>query len=227
MTGLNPREHHILEVAMIATDGDLSRTIDGPNLCVHHGEVILSSMNEWSQKQHGESGLTEQCRESAVTLAEAESALVDFVNAHGTSGYPALLAGACIYKDLEFIEVHMPRLRALLSHRVVDVSTVRTLCRVWYPNAARRARGTLGDSSDVSHRAYDDILYSIRELQYFRAQCFKEEGKSKGKNQNRPSSKSARGKPAGHHHGSHGGASAPTGVAKLVQSMDSASIEIA
>jgi uncharacterized membrane protein YgcG len=90
------------------------------------------------------------------------------------------LAGACVYKDLEFIEVHMPRLRALLSHRVVDVSTVRALCRVWYPGAARRARGTLGSPADCQHRALEDIRYSISELRYYRQHCFKPSGGGSG-----------------------------------------------
>ena len=180
MTGLQPREHHILEVALIVSDGELTRTIDGPEIVVHHEDIVLSTMNEWSTKQHGESGLTDRCRASTVTLADAEDALVAFVTAQCPSGVPAVLAGACVYKDLEFIEVHLPRLRALLRHRVGDVSTVRALCRVWYPSAARRARGTLGSPADCQHRALEDIRYSIRELRYYRQHCFKPSGCNSG-----------------------------------------------
>jgi len=180
MTGLQPREHHILELAIIVSDGELSRTIDGPEMVIHHEDIVLNTMNEWSTKQHGDSGLTDRCRASTVTLADAEDALVAFVTAHCLSGVPAVLAGACVYKDLEFIEVHMPRLRALLSHRVVDVSTVRALCRVWYPGAARRARGTLGSPADCQHRALEDIRYSISELRYYRQHCFKPSGCNSG-----------------------------------------------
>ena len=62
MTGLQPREHHILELAIIVSDGELSRTIDGPEMVIHHEDIVLNTMNEWSTKQHGDSGLTDRCR---------------------------------------------------------------------------------------------------------------------------------------------------------------------
>mmetsp|Transcript_12438 Transcript_12438/g.31767 ORF Transcript_12438/g.31767 Transcript_12438/m.31767 type:complete len:261 (+) Transcript_12438:122-904(+) len=180
MTGLNAREHHILELAIIASDGELLRTVDGPNMVVHQDESVLNSMNEWSTEQHSQSGLTERCRESRVSLADAERDLITFVSSHCPDTVPAVLAGACVYKDLEFIEVHMPRLRALLSHRVVDVSTVRSLCRLWYPGPARRARASLSNATQCTHRALDDIRYSIRELKYYRQHCFRPMGGRSG-----------------------------------------------
>jgi hypothetical protein len=60
------------------------------------------------------------------------------------------------------------------------VSTVRALCRVWYPGAARRARGTLGSPADCQHRALEDIRYSISELRYYRQHCFKPSGCNSG-----------------------------------------------
>lgn len=44
----------------------------GPELAIHHGEAVLAAMNEWSEKQHGASGLTQRCRESTVGMREAE-----------------------------------------------------------------------------------------------------------------------------------------------------------
>lgn len=175
MTGLDAREHHILEVAIICTDGELERTVDGPNIVIHHDDAVLAGMNVWSMKQHGESGLTERVRHSSTSLTDAESELISFVGTHRPAEGRAMLAGACVYKDLEFIDVHMPRLRALLSHRVVDVSTVRHLCRMWNPSAARQARGELSDSKACMHRALDDVRYSINELRCYRKHCFRQQ----------------------------------------------------
>lgn len=172
MTGLSPQKHTILEAAMIASDGSLERLVDGPNLIIHHDEATLSSMNEWSERQHGASGLTERCRASTTSLADAEAALVQFVREHA-GGARAVLGGACVYKDKEFIDAHMPALAALLSHRVVDVSTVRELAFRWRPRDARSM-----PRRESTHRALDDIRHSINELRHYRDTCWKSRSRS-------------------------------------------------
>ena len=165
-TGLDPAQHTILEIAIIVSDGTLSTLIEGPNLCIHHDDSVLTSMNEWSTEQHEKSGLTQRCRESTLGMAEAEQLVCAFIREHADGR--AVLGGACVYKDKEFLDAHFPLLRPLLSHRVVDVSSVRELARRWHPSAARHCpRGT------SSHRALDDIKYSIDELRYYRDACWK------------------------------------------------------
>jgi oligoribonuclease len=39
-------------------------------------------MNEWCVEQHGKSGLTQACRDSTVSLAEAEQQVLQFVQQH-------------------------------------------------------------------------------------------------------------------------------------------------
>ena len=168
-TGLSAAIDHILEVAMIVSDGNLETLIEGPDLVIHQSDGVLSSMNEWSMKQHGESGLTERCRTAKTSLADAETALVEFVALHCPQGMRATLAGACVYKDKEFLEAHMPRLRDLLNHRVVDVSTVRELGWRWNRPVMRSIPKP---DSACAHRALDDIRYSIEELRHFRDHLF-------------------------------------------------------
>merc|ERR1719263_2170550 len=178
MTGLDPTQHTILEIAIIASDGALRTLVEGPNECIHHDEATLGAMNEWSQTQHASLGLTERCRSSRVQLADAEEMLLAFVRQHA-GGRPAVLGGACVYKDKEFLDRHMPQLCKCLSHRVVDVSTLRELARRWQPTASRRApRG------ESNHRAIDDIRYSIEECRYYRDSCWKPmEGQRRRRNQ--------------------------------------------
>jgi oligoribonuclease len=166
MTGLDPATHTILEVAVIASDGALKTLVEGPSLAIHQDDATLSAMNEWSQEQHGRSGLTERCRTSPTLMSEAEKRVVEFITQHA-GGRLAVLGGACVYKDLEFIERHMPALRKCVSHRVVDVATLRELAYRWTPSVARRApRG------ESSHRALDDIRYSSEECRYWRDKCW-------------------------------------------------------
>ena len=175
MTGLDSRRDVILEAAMLASDSQLHRTVDGPEIIIHHAGPVLAGMNEWSRQQHDRSGLTERSRLSTTSLAAAEAALLAFVETHCPGDAKAVLAGACVYKDLEFVEVHMPRLRARLSHRVVDVSTVRHLAHAWYPGATRKARAALSAHA-YTHHALDDVRHSIAELRYWREHCFRPSG---------------------------------------------------
>ena len=50
----------------------LLAAVQGPDVAIHHGEGVLSAMNEWSTQQHGASGLTQRCRESTTSMREAE-----------------------------------------------------------------------------------------------------------------------------------------------------------
>jgi oligoribonuclease len=47
--------------------------VQGPELAIHHSEEVLAAMNEWCIEHHGSSGLTERCRASTVSMAQAEA----------------------------------------------------------------------------------------------------------------------------------------------------------
>lgn len=61
----------------------------------------------------------------------------------------------------------MPRIDQHLHYRNIDVSTIKELARRWYPRIYFNAPG-----KDGNHRALNDILESIRELQYYRRTAF-------------------------------------------------------
>ena len=108
MTGLDPDADSILEIACVITDGHLQETLMGPSLAIHQPEEVLGGMNAWCVEHHGKSGLTERCRESEVSLAEAEARVLEFVSAHTPAGRVPL-CGNTIHCDLAFLKRHMPR----------------------------------------------------------------------------------------------------------------------
>ncbi len=79
-------------------------------------------------QHHGASGLIDRVRSSSVTLQAAEAAALDFVRGLCNERH-AQPAGACIFKDVQFLEAHLPRFARHLHHRTVDVSSVRELGR--------------------------------------------------------------------------------------------------
>ncbi|RXG52981.1 Oligoribonuclease, mitochondrial [Armadillidium vulgare] len=167
MTGLNTDKDRIMEAAVIVTDSNLDVIREGPNLVIKVDDGTLDNMNEWCKKHHGESGLTEACRKSDVTLQMAEDRILEFLVQHTEQG-KAPLAGNSVHADKKFLDKYMPKLMKHLHYRIVDVSTVKELCRRWYPTEFTNA-----PKKKVCHRALDDIRESIDELKYYKTTVFK------------------------------------------------------
>ncbi|XP_004491197.1 oligoribonuclease [Cicer arietinum] len=167
MTGLNIEVDRILEIACIITDGNLAKSVEGPDLVIHQTKECLDAMGEWCQSHHAASGLTKKVLQSTVSEREAEKQVIEFVKRHiGT--YTPLLAGNSIYVDFQYLKKYMPELAGIFSHVVVDVSSISALCIRWYPKDQKKA-----PSKENRHRALDDIRESIEELRYYKANIFK------------------------------------------------------
>ena len=55
MTGLEPEQDLIIEIATIVTDAHLQEQIEGPSLVIHQSDASLAAMDEWNTRQHGQS----------------------------------------------------------------------------------------------------------------------------------------------------------------------------
>ena len=163
MTGLDPDQHVLVEIAVIVTDADLTPLDEGLDVVIHATERDLDRMDAVVTKMHGESGLTEQIRASDVTLEEAEEQVLEYVKKHVSTAGVAPLAGNSISVDRKFITRYMPHLDQYLHYRMIDVSSLKELARRWYPHVynGQPAKG-------MTHRALADIKESIRELDYYR-----------------------------------------------------------
>ena len=106
-------------------------------------------------------------RASSVTLAEAEKLVLDHIREHVPDARTAPLCGNSIATDRGFIARDMPELDAHLHYRMIDVSSIKELCRRWYPRIyyAQPEKG-------LAHRALADARESIRELEYYRRTAF-------------------------------------------------------
>jgi oligoribonuclease len=167
MTGLDLGRDALIEVAALVTDPDLNVLGDGVDVVIHADEAALAAMPEIVRTMHGKSGLTEEVRRSTVTLAEAEDLVLDYVTSHVKDARSAPLCGNSIATDRGFIARDMPRLDAHLHYRMIDVSSIKELCRRWYP------RVYFGQpKKGLAHRALADIRESIRELEYYRRTVF-------------------------------------------------------
>ena len=167
MTGLDLRQDALIEVAVLVTDSELNVLGDGVDIVIKADDAVLDSMTEVVRDMHAKSGLTDEVRASSVTMAEAEDAVLDYVRTHVPDQRSAPLCGNSIATDRGFLARDMPRLDSFLHYRMIDVSSIKELCRRWYPRAyfGQPQKG-------LAHRALADIRESIRELEYYRKAIF-------------------------------------------------------
>ncbi len=167
MTGLDLRSDKLIEIAALVTDADLNILGDGVDVVIHADEAALSSMIGVVADMHARSGLVDEVRASTVDLATAEAMVLDYVRQHVTHAKTAPLAGNSIATDRGFIARDMPALDSFLHYRMIDVSSIKELCRRWYPRIyyGQPEKG-------LAHRALADIRESIRELRFYRRTAF-------------------------------------------------------
>ena len=167
MTGLNLGSDRLIEIAALVTDAELNILGDGVDVVIHADDAALSSMVDVVATMHARSGLTDEVRASTVDLATAEAMVMDYITTHVTQPRTAPLAGNSIATDRSFLARDMPTLDAFLHYRMIDVSSIKELCRRWYPRIyyGQPAKG-------LAHRALADIRESIRELAYYRQTAF-------------------------------------------------------
>ena len=167
MTGLEVGRDKLIEVAALVTDPDLNVIGDGVDVVIHADDAALSSMIDVVTEMHSRSGLIDEVKASTVDLATAEAMVLDYVATHVKQPKTAPLAGNSIATDRSFIARDMPKLDSYLHYRMIDVSSIKELCRRWYPRIyyGQPAKG-------LAHRALADIHESIRELRFYRRTAF-------------------------------------------------------
>jgi oligoribonuclease len=161
MTGLEPQQDQIIEIATIVTDKDLNTLAEGPVIAIHQSQETMQAMDEWNTRHHGDSGLTERVLNSQYTMADAEQQTLQFLQQYVPAG-KSPMCGNSICQDRRFMARLMPELEAFFHYRNLDVSTLKELARLWKPEINK------GFVKKGAHLALDDIRESVAELQYYR-----------------------------------------------------------
>ncbi|MGE2816059.1 oligoribonuclease [Mycobacterium heidelbergense] len=167
MTGLDLGSDKLIEIAALVTDADLNILGDGVDVVIHADDAALSSMIDVVAEMHSRSGLIDEVKASTVDLPTAEAMVMDYIGNHVKQPKTAPLAGNSIATDRSFIARDMPALDSFLHYRMIDVSSIKELCRRWYPRIyyGQPVKG-------LAHRALADIHESIRELKFYRQTAF-------------------------------------------------------
>lgn len=166
MTGLDPENDRLLEIAVIVTGPDLMPRIEGPVLVIHQSDEQLDKMDSWNKGTHGKSGLVDKVKASTVTEAQAEEELIAFISQYAPKA-ASPMCGNTIGQDRRFLVKYMPRLEAWFHYRNLDVSTLKELAKRWRPDVFNAFK------KQQAHTALADVNESIDELLHYRDRFLK------------------------------------------------------
>lgn len=114
-----------------------------------------------------QTGLYAQCQTSKTTIAEAENSILKFLIENDVNKSASPLAGNSVYVDRLFLAKYMPNIDNHLHYRIIDVSSVKELCKRWNSKIFAKA-----PRKKLVHRGLDDIRESIEELKYYKQFMF-------------------------------------------------------
>ena len=157
MTGLDPQNDVILEIAAEITDFDFKTLASYEARVQHPKALVVDRMQKnvwWKDFPQNRDEFINKLDEGKP-LHQVEQELIELVQAQFGSE-PAILAGNSIYNDRNFMKRWWPELDLKLHYRMLDVSSLKILMQGKF--------GVEYEKPEI-HRAFEDIQASIAELQ--------------------------------------------------------------
>lgn len=159
MTGLDPTQDLILEVAAEVTDFDFKTLASYEAMVQQPRDAVLERMQKnkwWADFPANRDDFVRKVADGKPSQ-QVEQDLIELVDKH-FGDEPAVLAGNSIHNDRNFIKAVWPQLDLKLHYRMLDVSAWKVFMQAKY--------GVIFEKKEV-HRAFDDIQASIAELQHY------------------------------------------------------------
>ena len=166
MTGLDPDNERLIEIAVVITGPNLEPRIEGPVLVIHQSDELLDNMDKWNKSTHGKSGLIDKVKASTISEAAAEVEILAFLKKYVPKA-TSPLCGNTISQDRRFLVKYMPKLDAFFHYRNIDVSTFKELAKRWRPEVYKAFK------KQQKHTALADVHESIDELVHYREHFLK------------------------------------------------------
>ncbi|HWB39095.1 MAG TPA: oligoribonuclease [Candidatus Saccharimonadales bacterium] len=159
MTGLDPLEDVILEIAAEVTDFDFKTLASYEAIVRQPKDVVIERMQKniwWKDFPENRDQFIGNL-DNGKPSQQVEQELINLVE-QNFGDEPAILAGNSIHNDRNFIKQWWPEFDLKLHYRMLDVSSWKVVMQAKY--------GVVFEKKEV-HRAFDDIQASIAELQHY------------------------------------------------------------
>jgi len=161
MTGLDPQQDVILEVAAEITDFDFKTLASYEARIKQPRQVVIDRMQKntwWTDFPANRDEFVSKL-DDGKSSEQVEQEMIELIGQQ-FADEPAVLAGNSIHNDRGFIRQYWPELDLKLHYRMLDVSAWKVIMQGKY--------NVQFDKKEI-HRAFDDIQASIAELQYYLA----------------------------------------------------------
>jgi len=159
MTGLDPLEDVILEVAAEITDFDFKTLASYEAIVKQPKDIVVERMQKniwWKEYPENRDSFVNNLNNGKPSQ-QVQQELTDLIKEQ-FGDEPAILAGNSIHNDRNFIKQWWPELDLKLHYRMLDVSTLKILMQAKYDVPFEKKE---------VHRAFDDIQASIAEMQHY------------------------------------------------------------
>jgi oligoribonuclease len=157
MTGLDPIQDQVLEIAVKITDSELNIVDEFELITIGHK---ISELNfNFGDKEEElldafkTSGLLDRVQGSEITVKEAEEILLTNIVKH-CERKKCHLAGSSIWTDARFLIHQMPKVWDFVHYKLLDVTSLKILKQEWYPEVDEFKKAD-------THDALTDIKESI------------------------------------------------------------------
>lgn len=155
-TGLYADKHCVLEVGLTVVDENL-HIVDEYHAVLGYDEKLFGPMSDFIKKMHGKNGLLEIVARSTLTADQVDAQIGAFVVKNFPHEKP-YLGGNSVHFDKDFFKKWFPVSFKLVSHRMIDVSSMWQARKLFAPKTCPER------TKDSKHRSIADNRDSIELL---------------------------------------------------------------
>jgi oligoribonuclease len=164
--GLDPAVCPIIEVGFRLTDIEL-KTLDERQLLIWDSPYFDDAWSKASvpvKEMHNTSGLAHEAQNMGIPIDAAREVMVDFLSMNGVD--QEVLCGSSVDFDRSFLLEQYPEVAAMFHYRVIDISTLKELCRRLNPRVYEHLEESTKPKK--AHRVIDDLNDTIEEFRFYR-----------------------------------------------------------
>lgn len=158
-TGLNAYECAILELGIVITNKSLDVIAERSWVFRPSRNIRLTEIDPFVWKMHQDNNLWNESIAAKASLDLAVNMAAKFIETYRAKGSP--LCGNTISFDREFLKVQVPELLQVLHYRNIDVSTLKNVFAVHFPNVP------IFPKRPSNHRVIGDLKESIAEYRHY------------------------------------------------------------
>jgi oligoribonuclease len=170
--GLDEVGGHVFECTIKNIHPETLEVLKANSTLVLH--PVMPALPPTVREMHTESGLLEALRKAhfihdgrVIGHRGLDIWLADHFVAWRAQPASILLSGMSVQFDRRWLNAHCPLSLGFLSHRMIDLSTVRELCRFWAPLGCPQL-----PKEDIAHRSEADCDQAIRAIKWYQSTIF-------------------------------------------------------